>query len=95
MEIPATYVPIRTPSRKIDSTPIQDGFRMQDEAEKVPEIPGVEGLEFFKQEDSKYFGKLMEDRDDMEMSLDELKERKIMRLLLKIKNGTPPIRKVR
>jgi len=31
--------------------------------------------------------------DETELTVEELKERKIMRLLLKIKNGTPPMRK--
>ena len=31
--------------------------------------------------------------DENSLSADELKERKIMKLLLKIKNGTPPMRK--
>ncbi|KAJ3104421.1 Splicing factor 3B subunit 1 [Phlyctochytrium bullatum] len=59
-----------------------------------PEIAGVGALQFFKPEDLQHFGKLMSDtRDESELTVDELKERKIMRLLLKIKNGTPPIRK--
>ncbi|KAJ3103763.1 Splicing factor 3B subunit 1 [Phlyctochytrium planicorne] len=59
-----------------------------------PEIAGVGALQFFKPEDMQHFGKLMSDtRDESELTVDELKERKIMRLLLKIKNGTPPIRK--
>ena len=32
--------------------------------------------------------------DEETLSPDEQKERKIMKLLLKIKNGTPPMRKV-
>ena len=32
--------------------------------------------------------------DEETLSADELKERRIMKLLLKIKNGTPPMRKV-
>jgi splicing factor 3B subunit 1 len=57
------------------------------------EIPGVGDLQFFKTEDMKYFGKLVDGADENEMTVDELKERKIMRLLLKVKNGTPPMRK--
>jgi len=34
-----------------------------------------------------------QDVDEAELSLEEAKERKIMKLLLKIKNGTPPQRK--
>jgi splicing factor 3B subunit 1 len=93
LEAPANYKPV-TPSRKLDQTPV--GFTMdQPEFEKpVPEIPGVNGLQFFRDEDSQYFGKLMDTRDDMDLTMDELKERKMMRLLLKIKNGTPQARKV-
>lgn len=39
------------------------------------------------------FGKLMEAVDEAELSAEEAKERKIMKLLLKVKNGTPPQRK--
>lgn len=34
------------------------------------------------------------DVDESTLSSEEQKERKIMKLLLKIKNGTPPMRKV-
>ncbi|CAO2656818.1 Nn.00g056210.m01.CDS01 [Neocucurbitaria sp. VM-36] len=57
------------------------------------EIPGVGDLQFFKNEDMKYFGKLTDGADENDMTVEELKERKIMRLLLKVKNGTPPMRK--
>lgn len=42
---------------------------------------------------SQIFGKLMEQVDEAELSAEEAKERKIMKLLLKVKNGTPPQRK--
>ncbi|ORZ40130.1 armadillo-type protein [Catenaria anguillulae PL171] len=45
------------------------------------------------QSDLQYFGKLLDERDETSMSIEELKERKVMRLLIKIKNGTPPVRK--
>ncbi|KAJ3213835.1 Splicing factor 3B subunit 1 [Dinochytrium kinnereticum] len=113
LEPPASYVPIRTPARKLTATPtpvagmVGAGFMMQGEGDSglapgsipmgvdvPPEIAGVGALQFFKPEDLQHFGKLMSDtRDESELSVDELKERKIMRLLLKIKNGTPPIRK--
>lgn len=37
---------------------------------------------------------LQVDVDESTLSPEEQKERKIMKLLLKIKNGTPPMRKV-
>ncbi|KAI8987199.1 splicing factor 3B subunit 1 [Pilobolus umbonatus] len=102
LEPPAGYEPIRTPARKLTATPTPmgyTGFVMQDEVRQtiVPdlpqEIPGVGSLPFFKEEDMQHFGKLLDEKDEGSMSMDELKERKIMRLLLKIKNGTPPMRK--
>ncbi|KAI8897767.1 splicing factor 3B subunit 1 [Globomyces pollinis-pini] len=100
LEAPASYQPIRTPARKLTSTPLpSDGFSMQEpqlpeSMEAPPEIPGVQGLQFFKSDDAQYFGKLMDTREDNDLTLDELKDRKIMRLLLKIKNGAPPTRKI-
>ncbi|KAI8371733.1 splicing factor 3B subunit 1 [Radiomyces spectabilis] len=101
LEPPAAYQPIRTPGRKLMATPTpmgEHGFMMQEEVraqvmEMPQEIPGVGSLPFFKDEDMQHFGKLLESRDETDMSVEELKERKIMRLLLRIKNGTPPMRK--
>ncbi|KAJ3036719.1 Splicing factor 3B subunit 1 [Rhizophlyctis rosea] len=101
LEPPASYVPIRTPARKLMATPTPmaaGGFMMQEEDRNQqydvpPEIPGVQGLQFFKAEDMQHFGKLFNEEDDESLSVEDLKQRKIMRLLLKIKNGTPPMRK--
>lgn len=102
LDPPAGYEPIRTPARKLTATPTpmgDTGFVMHDEQRQVvaldlpSEIPGVGSLPFFKEEDMQHFGKLLDEKDEGSMSMDELKERKIMRLLLKIKNGTPPMRK--
>ncbi|KAG5519718.1 hypothetical protein PMAC_001875 [Pneumocystis sp. 'macacae'] len=104
LDPPPGYAPIRTPVRKLVATPLSGdgGFTMQEvdnaankqlNAGLPTEIPGVGDLAFFKQEDMKYFGKLMDSTDESELSVEELKERKIMRLLLKIKNGTPSMRK--
>ena len=56
--------------------------------------PAGSNMPFMKMEDTQYFSKLLEDVDETELSSEEQKEREIMRLLLKIKNGTPPMRKV-
>ncbi|KAK6359992.1 hypothetical protein TWF696_001113 [Orbilia brochopaga] len=107
LEPPPGYMPIRTPARKLLATPAPvasasgvGGFMMQDPenakllGKQLPtDIPGVGDLQFFKAEDMAYFGKLVEGGDENSMTVDELKERKIMRLLLKVKNGTPPMRK--
>jgi splicing factor 3B subunit 1 len=50
-------------------------------------------LPFIKPEDVGYFGALLNPVDEQELSSEELKERRIMMLLLKVKNGTPPLRK--
>ena len=116
---PASYVPLRTPGRKLLATPTPlamtpAGFQMevpieqrQDvsvqeirEAYGVPlgpaggEVAGVAGsLPNIKPEDMQYFGRLMEEADEATISKEEMKERQIMALLLKIKSGTPPQRK--
>lgn len=101
LEPPPGYEPIRAPAHKLMATPAPaTGFMMQDPDQvrlggrPVPaELSGVGDLQFLKPEDMAYFGKLNDGADENAMSVDELKERKIMRLLLKIKNGTPPMRK--
>jgi splicing factor 3B subunit 1 len=101
LEPPPGYEPIRAPAHKLTATPAaQTGFMMQDPdqvrlgGKPMPaEIPGVGDLQFFKPEDMAYFGKLTDNADENALTVDELKQRKIMRLLLKIKNGTPPMRK--
>ncbi|KAK3336603.1 U2 snRNP component prp10 [Cercophora scortea] len=101
LEFPPGYAPVRAPSHKLMQTPApSSGFMMQDPesgriaGQQIPkEIPGVGDLQFFKPEDMAYFGKLTDGADEDNLSVEELKERKIMRLLLKVKNGTPPMRK--
>lgn len=107
LEPPPGYAPIRHVARKAVATPAAasssagiGGFMMQEPenprmlGKQLPtEIPGVGDLQFFKAEDMTYFGKLVDGADENAMSVEDLKERKIMRLLLKVKNGTPPMRK--
>ncbi|XP_058207077.1 uncharacterized protein LOC131320393 [Rhododendron vialii] len=99
LEPPPSYVPIRTPARKLLATPTPLGTPLYSIPEEnrgqqfdVPkELPG--GLPFMKPEDYQYFGALLNEEEEEELSPDEQKERKIMKLLLKVKNGTPPQRK--
>ena len=104
---PAGYVPIRTPSRKLTATPTPmmgqtpQGFYMQPDTpmgadrsgKLVDNQPKGANLPFLKPEDAQYFDKLLVDVDEEMLSPEEAKEREIMKLLLKIKNGTPPMRK--
>jgi len=101
LQPPSNYQPIRTPARKLTATPtplnMGTGFRMQtDERGNVKGVieeqpPG--NLPSLKPDDYQYFDKLLVDIDESTLSAEEQKERKIMKLLLKIKNGTPPMRK--
>ena len=104
---PPGYAPALAP-RKLQGTSVTTvgGFEIKEGSDaaamaaaaglapELPtEIPGVGNLAFFKAEDAQYFAKILKEEDETELSIDEMKERKIMRLLLKIKNGTPPVRK--
>jgi len=72
---------------------------MQAENEQKPyaagAIPGhdKDNLPFIKPEDVNFFSALLEEAEDEQLSKEEIRDRQIMMLLLKIKNGTPPMRK--
>ena len=78
----------------------EDGFTVQQTLSKdsygVSLLVAESGaLPTIKPEDYQYFGKLLDDKvDTATLSAEELKERRIMTLLLKIKSGAPPQRKV-
>jgi splicing factor 3B subunit 1 len=104
MEPPAGYVPKRPQSV---STPLTQMMTPQGGAtpyaipdERPVDAYGIQSITpgpdmpELKPEDMKHFGKLLEEKDENDMSEEEKKERKIMTLLLKIKNGTPPMRKL-
>lgn len=92
---PAGYAPIRTPARKLMATPAASafsGFHFQEDVSVAGlglTVPSGEDLPTVKTEDFQYFSKLFDAKAEDAMSLDEARERKIMRLLLKIKSGTP------
>ncbi|GAM88515.1 hypothetical protein ANO11243_065480 [Dothideomycetidae sp. 11243] len=101
LEPPPGFEPLRAPKHRVipAAQPEVGGFMMQQSVDPkmmgkdLPsDLPGVGDLRM-KQEDMTYFGKLVDGADENELSVDELKERKIMRLLIKVKNGTPPMRK--
>lgn len=101
LDQPAGYVPISTPQRKLLATPTPQGgtpgFTMQAtparDSYAIPPTPSESSMPFIKPEDFQYFGKLLDDIDEEDLPSEEMKQRKIMKLLLKIKNGTPPMRK--
>uniref|UniRef100_A0A6B2KWW3 Uncharacterized protein n=1 Tax=Arcella intermedia TaxID=1963864 RepID=A0A6B2KWW3_9EUKA len=100
---PSNYVPVRTPARRLTytPTPASGEFAIPDTPENHPlganafdatlQPPG--NLPEIKPEDKEFFKQLLDGRDESTLSPEEAKERKIMKLLLKVKNGTPPQRK--
>jgi splicing factor 3B subunit 1 len=101
---PASYIPIRTPARKLTATPTpqstMSGFHIQESAHgqsaqsnQLQEYQPSGNLPLLKPDDLQYFDKLLQEVDEEALTPEEQKERKIMKLLLKIKNGTPPMRK--
>lgn len=102
LQPPSSYVPV-TPSRKLAATPAPgelSGFRIQEAisasglSSSVMSLqPPDEDLPAIKAEDYQYFSKLLEGRTDASMSLEEAKERKVLKLLLRIKSGTPQMRR--
>ncbi|KAM3271499.1 hypothetical protein ACQJBY_041975 [Aegilops geniculata] len=100
LEPPASYQPIRTPARKLLATPTPLSTPLYAIPEEnrgqqfdVPKDLGP-GLPLMKPEDIHFFGKLLNEDDEEQLTPEEQKERKIMKLLLKVKNGTPPQRKM-
>jgi splicing factor 3B subunit 1 len=98
LEPPSSYVPIRTPARKLMATPGPGatplyGIPEEDRLQTFDLPPVPEGLPNMKPEDYQYFAPLLKETEEEALSIEEQKERKIMRLLLKVKNGTPQQRK--
>lgn len=100
---PDSYVPIRTPARKLlatptpaeGATPLYQLPSEQTGGGLMADMPATPAsLPFVKPEDYQYFAPLLKEDDEIEdMTPEEARERKIMKLLLKVKNGTPPMRK--
>ncbi|KAH3745800.1 splicing factor 3B subunit 1 [Pelomyxa schiedti] len=101
MEPPSDYKPIRTPARKFAATPTpiatQHGFVMTEDTPRAEvgmpiELPNLPAI---KPEDRPYFEKILTTTEEEEalLPLEEQKERKLMKLLLKVKNGNPAMRK--
>lgn len=119
LDPPASYVPIRTPARKLLTTPAPlgadggGGFTMQEGGGAtleqvgltkelhgdVAEVLGISDLPPMRPEDAQFFGALLEpvplseDGETPDLTKQELAERRIMALLLKVKNGMPHQRK--
>lgn len=101
VEPPAGYRYTVGPRRSVPGSSSTLGGFMQQESvranmmgkELPTDIAGVGELAFFKEEDKQYFADLFDAANDDDLTVEELKKRKIKRLILKVKNGTPPMRK--
>ncbi|KAF8695941.1 hypothetical protein HU200_036817 [Digitaria exilis] len=99
LEPPVSYQPIRTPARKLLATPTPLGTPLyvipEENRGQQFDVPKelLGGLPLMKPEDYQYFGILLNEEGEEQLSPEEQKERKIMKLLLKVKNGTPQQRK--
>jgi splicing factor 3B subunit 1 len=72
--------------------PPSDGQQDRKQAlESLPPKELADGLEYFKEEDMKHFGKLTQ--AGTEATAEERKDTQAMKLILKIKNGNPQVRK--
>lgn len=98
LEPPENYVPV-TPSRKLTATPAVgaiDGFQLAEAQDRIVPFslqPADADLPAIKAEDYQYFGSLVSSVNPDEMTIEEAKKRKVLKLLLKIKSGTPPMRR--
>ena len=96
---PAGYKKITTPSRKLDATPVnqKSRFTMHQEDSQLRRDSDIMSqnseLPYMSQDDLEQFKGLVGDGDDQNLTKEQVRDKKIMTLLLKIKNGTPPIRK--
>ncbi|KAH8921599.1 ARM repeat-containing protein [Atractiella rhizophila] len=93
VEPPPGYAAIRTPSRKLQSAPAIEGqgFLMPDDS-ATGMLSGVGQLAFFKPEDATYFSKILGDQDDSGLTVEEMKERKIVRLKTALRQITDKAR---
>ena len=99
----ATPTPQRTPGFSMAPTPHRDSYGVPLEAPpgeggyEGASPAGIGGLPYVKPEDAEYFQALIGDagaRAEEDLTPEESRARLVAVLLLKIKNGTPPQRKV-
>ena len=83
----------------IQQTP--QGYMIPDGTGKPYDVQATPGgtedkdaMPFIKPEDVNYFSQLLNEVDEEQLSNEEQRDRRIMMLLLKVKNGTPPNEKV-
>lgn len=109
LEAPSGYVPLRTPSRKLTATPTSStrGFMMGIESTpglgliQTSSLSGIsqdDVISLLKPDDYPFFSKIVTTNEvDLEtsedLSVDTIRELKLLKLLIRIKNGTPPMRR--
>ncbi|CDR97630.1 splicing factor, putative [Babesia bigemina] len=97
IEPPEGYIASKYVSYHSHQVPESPSFVIKDENLRKPyDIPGTPSLLLdveVKAEDQHFFGKLFDDKTEEDLTADEITERRILALLLKIKNGAPPLRR--
>ncbi|KAK2195161.1 bifunctional Armadillo-like helical/Armadillo-type fold/Splicing factor 3B subunit 1-like/Splicing factor 3B subunit 1 [Babesia duncani] len=94
---PPDYQPYRKPNIVANYMTPTPYFTIPDDARKPYDIPGTPSIlqdVEIKAEDQHYFGKLFDDSTEEDLTADEITERRILALLLKIKNGAPQHRRL-
>ena len=101
LAVPSSSVQLRNPSYYHTQSRSLDEYGILNNSagemirrSKEEDTNDLDAIPFIKAEDYQYFGKLLKDLDESSLSTPEALERKIMTLLLKIKNGTPSQRKL-
>jgi splicing factor 3B subunit 1 len=97
-KLTATPTPLNAGGFRMAETPSREAYGVpllttDAEGAAGSGTAGPGDLPFIKPEEMQFFGSLVDGREEEELSSEEAKERKIMTMLLKIKNGTPPQRK--
>ncbi|PRT54813.1 U2 snRNP component prp10 [Wickerhamiella sorbophila] len=92
--VPENYEPITIGANKMKETPKSNGFTMvvaDPVVESIPivpeDVPDIGALQFFKEADAEHFKALVGAKDIDSQDL------KVLKLLLRIKNGVPTVRK--
>ena len=94
LEVPVGYIPLMTPQRKYGSAPQKMLLEhINSPSAHVETLRVSDDLPSLKIEDLQCFGILLEKVQEDELPLEDLKRRKVLKLLLSIKNGAPPQRR--
>ena len=102
VKAPEGYQPAKSQRKVAAPTPLAEAsmyYKLPEQKNTKPyDLPATpshdpNALPYIKPEDLGYFSALLNEVDEEKLTPEEQRDRKIMVLLLKVKNGTPPMRK--